>query len=292
MPLKADKTAYIHGIRDREFGAIFGRCAAGTFARALELGAGDGYVSTLLAPLCGRLVCTDINDHRLRRRDVPNAEYRVCDAEQVGEAFDGEQFDLIFSSNLLEHLPDPDRALDGMQRLLCDDGVAVHVLPNRWWKLVTVALHAPNKIAKTLDRWLFARSTRRDKTPRPYTGNNPKKRARRQFFLAKPFVPRVHGASRTTVGEFVAFGVRRWRRRFERAGLEVLAIRPACFSSGYGFDRPGLRRAMERLGIHTCTAFVLAHRGRRPPAAEMLLRQGRRYRSASAAAIKSSNVRR
>ena len=44
-------------------------------------------------------------------------------------------FDLIFSSNLLEHIPDLNRCLEECRRVLKDDGLMLHTMPSRWWKL-------------------------------------------------------------------------------------------------------------------------------------------------------------
>ena len=40
-------------------------------------------------------------------------KYQSCDAEKIGQIFEENKFDLIFSSNMMEHLPDPNSCLDG-----------------------------------------------------------------------------------------------------------------------------------------------------------------------------------
>ena len=267
MRIKADWNTYLHGVRTREFHTLFGRCPDGAFGEALELGAGDGFVSTLLADKCDNLVATDFDADRFSHIRREGVTYQTCDAEAVGEHFDEGRFDLVFSSNLLEHLPDCARALRGIHRVLKDDGIIVHCLPNRWWKLTTMLLHSPNKSAKIVDRVLAGQLLHRGKRPRgggpASTRNNPKIRRRRRFFLTKLLMPRLHGISRTSVGELIAFGRKRWLRRFESAGFRVLAVKKVGFSSGYGFGCDRLRRLMERLGIHTCCAYIACKQGRR-----------------------------
>ncbi|MCY2924648.1 MAG: class I SAM-dependent methyltransferase [Planctomycetota bacterium] len=102
MGIKPDWTEHLHAIRRRQFGAVFGRCPPRAFPEALELGAGDGFLSTLLAGCCGRLTASDLNAQRLRAVDTDNITYRVGDAEAVGELFPANQFDLVLSSSLLE----------------------------------------------------------------------------------------------------------------------------------------------------------------------------------------------
>ena len=267
MRIKADWYSYLHESRTREFRAIFSRCPRRLFANALELGAGAGFLSTLLADYCDALVSTDFDEHRLARADYGHIAYRTCDAEQVDEHFAEKSFDLVFSSNLLEHLPDVDRALRGIHRVLTDDGITIHFLPNRNWKLVTVLLHIPNKVAKFVDRILSGRIFRPSRGRRPHgqqsTRNNPKlgPKRRRRFFLAKLLLPRIHGVAGNTLSEFIAFGKNRWIRQLEKCGFEILGVRNLGFSSGYGFGWARLRRLMERLGIHTSYACIACKLG-------------------------------
>ena len=273
MKLKPDWTEHLHAIRRRQFGAAFGRCPKRAFPRALELGAGDGFLSTLLAGCCGHLTATDLNAQRLQAVDTGNITYRIGDAEAVAEQFPEKHFDLVFSSSLLEHLSDCPRALAGIARVLKDDGLAVHYLPNQLWKALTILLYWPHKIVKILDKTLGGRSARRrvpQGPPREYEHNNLKTPRRRRNVLAKLFLPRIHGVSTTTMGELTAFGPSRWIRRFEQAGFVVLGVYKAGFNSGYGFGYPRLRRLLERAGLHTSYAYVLAKRGRAAAAAGLL----------------------
>ena len=274
MRIKADWDSYLREIRTGQCNAVLDRCPRGVFAQALELGAGDGFLSTILADHCADLISTDLNDRRLSRQDCDRISYQICDAEQVGQRFEEKSFDLVFSSNLLEHLPDIDRALRGIHRVLKDDGITIHLLPNRNWKLATVLLHVPNKMAKFIDRILSGRIFRGAKVRKPHrqpsTRNNPKlgPKRRHRFFLARLLLPRIHGVAGSTVSEFIAFGKNRWVRRFERCGFRILDVRNLGFSSGYGFGCRGLRKLMERLGIHTSYAYIACKAGRESNYAE------------------------
>jgi hypothetical protein len=141
-------------------------------------------------------------------------------------------------------------------------------MPNRCWKLVTVLLCIPNKIGVTVDKILAGRIFKRrpgHKWFRPYKGQyegrNIKVGRRRQFFLAKLFLPAVHGVSDDTLAEFVAFGKKQWIRRFESTGFEVLKVKRLTYASGYGFGFDGLRKHMERLKLHTVYAYIVCKQG-------------------------------
>ena len=97
MPIKADWTTYLHDLRRREMDIVFANCPEKAFRKTLELGAGDGFASSILSKYTEELICTDLNQNRLVKNDSGNVQYKIVDAEEVGEFFDGEKFDLIFS---------------------------------------------------------------------------------------------------------------------------------------------------------------------------------------------------
>jgi ubiquinone/menaquinone biosynthesis C-methylase UbiE len=157
--LKTEWYSHLHSVRQREIDLIFARCPAQAFEHGLELGAGDGFQSTLLTKYVARLVSTDLNPNRLRRTDTETVAYMTCDAENVNAFFDRGQFDLVFSSSLLEHLPRLDQALHGIHTVLKDGGITIHVIPNQFWKLGHVALYHPNRLITKLERIIQPRPT-------------------------------------------------------------------------------------------------------------------------------------
>jgi SAM-dependent methyltransferase len=190
MRIKADWTSYLHDLSRREMDVVFRRCPRRLFKKGLELGAGDGFASTILAGYAEQLVCTELNAERLARSNKNNVVYKICDAEEVGEIFEAREFDMVFSSSLLEHLPDCERALRGVHRVLDDDGISIHLMPNRYWKLATILLHMPNKLTVAADKVLAGQALRRragHKLFQPckqrYGGNNLKLGRRKQFSL-------------------------------------------------------------------------------------------------------------
>lgn len=264
MPIKANWTEYLHGLRRREMDIVFANCPKKTFSKALELGAGDGFISTILAEYAEELICTDLNPERLSKTDADNVSYKIIDAEEVGDIFEAEEFDFVFSSSLLEHLPDVDRALKGINKILSNDGISIHFMPNRYWKIATVLLHVPNKVAKTIDKMLAGRLFKRRKGHKLFKphkevfgGNNMKIGRRKQFFLSKLFLPRTHGISNDTLTEFVAFGSKQWIKKFELADFTVLEVKKCGFNSGYGFGWDQTRKFMENIGIHTVYAYIV-----------------------------------
>jgi ubiquinone/menaquinone biosynthesis C-methylase UbiE len=63
----------------------------------------------------------------------------ICDAQDLSR-FNDRSFDLVFSSNMLEHIPDVNKCLNECRRVLSDDGLMFHFMPNRWWRFINSVL--------------------------------------------------------------------------------------------------------------------------------------------------------
>lgn len=271
MRLKTDWFTYLHEFRGREFRLVFDRFPHRTFRNAVELGAGDGFQSALLLPYTERLVSTD---YRAPADPAdPRVDVRALPAEQIAEAFAPAEFDLVYSSNLLEHVPDPPQVLKAVHEILADDGITIHVMPNRAWKICQVALWIPHLVVTVLDDVMTGHNVRvvlgrlRKATGEPGTAgestekNNPTVVRPHRSLLRKAFAPEPHGVSAGHREEFAAFSRRRWQRELRRAGFDVVAVLPGPFSSGYGFGVRPVTRLLERFGVGSEYVFVAKKAG-------------------------------
>ena len=92
--------------------------------RLLDLGCGVGHSFSLLAPR--ETVGVDIDAGALEGQD---RETVVADMRSIPFA-DG-SFDSVLSVHSVEHVPDPERVVAEVSRVLGPDGIAVFVTPNR-----------------------------------------------------------------------------------------------------------------------------------------------------------------
>jgi len=277
--LKADWLPFLHRFRRREIEIVFAGCPGKTFATGLELGAGDGFQSRLLSRWVSHLTSTDYEPGVLSNPPDPSIAWAVCDAEDVDRVFAARRFDLVFSSNLLEHLPNPQRALRAMRAVLADDGVAIHVVPGPFWKTTHLLLHLPNRAVLILERLMRpgaveavarklsgAGSEKADPAPRD---NNPKTSRPRRGVIARLLVPEPHGVSRDNLREFLDFRRSRWIRELEEAGYDLVAVRKGPVASGYGFGLDRLRGLLEALGLASEFVYVARKRGASSPYASI-----------------------
>jgi SAM-dependent methyltransferase len=229
----------------------------------------------MLARYVTQLVATDYQPAILAAAPHDRIRYEICDAEEIASRFAGRKFDLIFSSNLLEHLPEPRGVLEQMHALLSDDGVTIHVMPGPFWKLCHLMLHAPNRLALIVERLTqpggMAAAARKIRDPERRTGpvtreqNNPKVIRARRSFWARMLSPEPHGAEPTHWRELRAFGRARWRREFDAAGFELVAVRKGPVASGYGFGLERTRRLLERLGLASVFIYIAVRKQSRRP---------------------------
>lgn len=92
--------------------------------RVLDLGCGIGHSYGLLAPR--ETVGVDISPEALEDQD---RETVVADMRRL--PFGAAEFASVLSVQSLEHVPDPDRVISEVARVLRDDGAAMFITPNR-----------------------------------------------------------------------------------------------------------------------------------------------------------------
>lgn len=270
MKLKTDWLSHLHGFRRRELAIIFSRSPKKLFNEGLELGAGDGFQSTLLSDYVVKLISTDFYPDILNRRNTESIEYLVCDAEKLSGRFERGQFDLIFSSNLLEHLPDLEATFAGMYHILKDEGITVHIMPSPFWKLCNAALYIPNIFVLVLEILTEGKGIgkvfeKAKEVKEREKGNNPKLDKTAHRSMLGILFPRPHGVSSSNFKEFFLFRKKRWKKEFEKANFELISIIKGPVFSGHGFGMDRIRRFLERLGFTSEYIYITVKKGKESP---------------------------
>ena len=102
----------------------------------LEVGSGDGYVLKALSDLPVSLTGIEISEKRIERSRalVPQAEIVAGDAREM--PFADHSFDIVVCSEVLEHVPEPERAIEEMKRVVRPGGLVIVTVPQeRNWQL-------------------------------------------------------------------------------------------------------------------------------------------------------------
>lgn len=184
-------------------------------ARILEFGSGTGQQAKFLADHGLDVIAIDLaTSNYAGHRIFPVQDY---DGRHI-PVEDG-SIDVIFSSNVLEHVENLEEIFTEFRRVLRPGGFALHVLPTTAWRFwsfatgIAVSLRAaallPIELARPPAgdaRWtVFKRDLRR---------------------VASGFVPRAHGTAAEGLSELWTFSSFAWRKTFEKLGFEIVDDRP------------------------------------------------------------------
>jgi SAM-dependent methyltransferase len=231
--------AYLNALRRAEMEAVLPLLPAG--ARVLEFGSGTGEQARFLAERGFDVDALDLESSNYAQHRV----FPIQDYDGRHIPLSDRSVDVIFSSNVLEHVANYVEISAEFLRILKADGFAVHVLPTsawRFWSFVTYAAESL-KAAAELPAFLVRLPAMKNRR-RAFAGQ-----LRR---IASGFVPRGHGTSAEGFSELWTFSRAAWRRKFERAGFEVVEDRPTdlfytgCTLLGASLPIPK-RRALGRL---------------------------------------------
>src|SRR6266568_9111152 len=184
----------------------------------LEIGSGTGAQLRELSRVCKSAIGIEIADSEYAAdRLVEILEY---DGSHI--PFPDASFDLIFSSNVIEHIRNEKTIHSEMHRVLRPGGVCVHIVPTAAWRLFASIAHYPSLAKKIADKLLeFKRHT--------VTGNTgidrtPVTLARWRAQLLYALVQRRHGEFGNWFTEHFLFRRSAWQKRFEANGWRVEAI--------------------------------------------------------------------
>lgn len=253
-----DETQWEPFIRKIEIGKIYDQFGEDHFDTALELGCGSGKYSKYLSFYCKKLIAIEYCESRLTEHGDDKTTFEIGDAQNLTR-FSNSQMDLIFSSNLIEHLPNPDQCLAECKRVVKPEGLIIHTVPNRTWKVFTLLLYYPFGIKVILWR-MFSRNksawlSRFTDTKIKLDGNL--RLRSNTYSLKKHLLPKTHGIYKSHLSEFKSWGEKHWINMFERKGLEVINIVRLPFYFAWGYNFRFILRLGNYLGLSSSTAFVL-----------------------------------
>jgi SAM-dependent methyltransferase len=220
-------------------------------SRVLELGAGTGYQALQLKQRGFEVEAIDLPGSSLSQARV----HPVIDYDGRRIPFPDASFDVVFSSNVLEHIADLPGMLAETKRVLRPGGRAVHAMPSATWRFWT-------SVAGPIDALPFLLSAA--------SGHwEPPKRAVAQppfVEFAKGcvarFAPIPHGEGGNAFSELVRFRKQSWLRVFEENGFEVLVAEPMTLFYtgwcvlGHRWSIASRRTVAKALGS-ACLAYVV-----------------------------------
>lgn len=245
----------LHFARQQAVELIFEKVPSGAFGKGLELGAGDGYQSRFLKRYISQLICTEYDLRKLCDQDEEIA-YAQCDAELVDLKFGPQEFDVVFSSNVFQYLPNPQLALKGIANVLKEDGIAILVMTNPTWRLFKLLCFYPSLVvraAKKIRRLFGGELGSRIEHQEQLSGDN-QKRQNRYGRLRQKLFPTPFGAYNSSLEELFKSRKSRWTKELEVASLTIVKIIKTPFM--VGDLTVGLNAWFDRLGLTTEYIYI------------------------------------
>ena len=226
-------------------------------ASIVEIGGGTGWQAKRLAEA----------GFKVRSFEIANSDYREGRVFPV-EEYDGHKipapdgsFDVVFSSNVLEHIGALEQFQDELARVLKPNGIAIHVVPSATWRVYTFIAHYPWLVRMAADLTRGKRDTAEARiAARAVSRRSPIE------LLSRVLVAPRHGEHGSAIGEIWLFSRFAWKSLFRRTGWHLLAHKPngLFYTGAVMFGRsidPPARRHLSRILGSSCHVFVLA-----PPA--------------------------
>jgi len=152
--------------------------------KVLEIGSGTGWQAKALQGSGFDVEAIDLDTSKYKEDKI----YPVVDYDGHNIPFSDNTFDVVFSSNVMEHIPRLSEFQAEIHRVLKSDGVAIHVVPSSSWRVWS-------SITCFVKSW---------KTPE------------------------IHGEhANNLLAEIMVFRKKWWGQLFERTGWQIVDIR-AC----------------------------------------------------------------
>lgn len=181
--------------------------------RVLELGAGTGQQARHMSNF----------GYQVSALDLPSSSYKDARQFPINE-YDGENlpftdeiYDVIFSSNVLEHVVSIDKLLSEIYRTFKPGGIAVHLIPSPACRIWSIPAHYI---------WLIRRITSRavTLTKNAAEANDiPRTPQSRREWLGTLF-PLRHGERGNTLTETYYFSKTYWLKKFRSNNFNVQTI--------------------------------------------------------------------
>jgi len=202
----------------------------GANIRVLEIGGGSGYQASLLTSYGCQVSSIDLEN----RKKTQKAYFPVQGYDGRHLPFESASFDLVFSSNVLEHVQDLPNLFIEMRRVLKTEGSMIHILPSASWRFWTSLAHYIY-----VPLFFFRQCNFSEKSPQPAL-DDLKKRHSYKFLIKSALFSGPHGEYPNAFSELYYFSKYRWCRLFQKNHCKIVAsIQNDLFYTGYGLF-PGL----------------------------------------------------
>ncbi len=227
----------------------------------LEIGAGTGWQARKITEHGYVVEAIDIeNGVHSDNRIFPITNYN---GKHI--PFTDDYFDIVFSSNVLEHIPNLGEFQSEMQRVLKTDGIAIHIVPSGSWRFWTNMTHYPfmfGIVMKAVYNRVMPVSNGKDYNAMENNAIARASKLPKMALFRKAIFPYRHGATGTSLGEIYHFSKYGWIAKFRIRGWKIKRVVPnRLFYTGRNILGSGLsvqlRKTISYILGSSCHIFVM-----------------------------------
>ena len=204
---------FLHEIRDWELQKVVREYFTDKSLKILEIGGGTGYQAKMLTEMGYSVVSIDMPSSSYSEHKC----YDVIDYDGHHIPFADKSFDIVFSSNVLEHVPHLDEFEAEIKRVLKDDGFALHIMPTPAWRFFTTITHYLESVKycfRIFGSFLIKKATVAQTT------NNLTHHIKNHILI------RRHGERGCLCTEMVYFSAYWWKKHFVKNGFQIVKVAP------------------------------------------------------------------
>jgi ubiquinone/menaquinone biosynthesis C-methylase UbiE len=225
----------------------------------LEFGSGDGFQIPYLKKI-GNLVASDTykSNNIENMKDVSFVKCSITNTP-----FSEDQFDLIYSNHVIEHLEDQGGAFEELKRIGRTDCVYAFSVPTNIWLSFSILAQYYNKIRSISKRLLsFCSGKKANKLSGDSKSNisninsNQQSRgiAERLFQIIKPS---GHGINSNFISCYKSFRVKNWEQLFCENGFILIKSQPLLLYGPSEWPIIPTTKVFNRLNFSSSFLFVL-----------------------------------
>jgi len=226
-----DSLDWLHHVRAFELRNTLRFVGVGLSSKSiLEIGSGTGFQLKILKQYGSLVVGIDLKSSPYQERVTQIILY---DGQHM--PFRASSFDIVISSNVLEHIKDISSFQSEIKRVLKKNGLCVHILPSHYWRFWSSLFHYPwiclftiQIILKFLTRGSNRCSAGKNKFTRGYRQATKMTPVSKDIGFLKAFrtviAPQRHGARGNFITELFYFCPLWWKRHFIENGWHVITV--------------------------------------------------------------------